>query len=569
MDNARIAERLDAFAALLELNGSSFYTTRAYRRAAELIRTTPADVAAVVRAGRARELRGIGPGIEARLRELVETGELEELRQLESEVMPELVAVGRLLGLSPKRMRELGSALDVRTLEELRAVEPDRLESVPGIGPKTATRIREGLAGLRHEVRPRHGLTLNRARALVDEIAAALGGEPAGDPRRFCDLSTRLAVVVPSTGALLELERLPQIVSVLEREDNRAVGVTVEGIPVEVIAAEAGGFGTALLEATGSPEYVASLGPLPERATEVEVYTYIRCPFRPPELRELDAADPPPDLLELEHVRGDLHMHSTASDGKATVLELGLAARELGYEYIAICDHTKAVRVVEGLDADGLRRQAEEIAVANEELAPFRILRGSECDILPDGALDLPDDVLARARVGADQPPRRPARTGRRADGARRRGHATCGDDNGSVVPLASARPDPQPPPGERTRSRPRLRGCARDRRRAGGERPARQARPLRHARPPRTRRRGEDRLLDRRPLRARAPQHGALGRNGAARRRAHRRRPQHAPARGAPYAAVAPGPRAPYSRTSNQWVASSASATSGSVCSA
>ncbi len=88
-------------------------------------------------------------------------------------------------------------------------------------------------------------------------------------------------------------------------------------------------------------------------------------------------------------------MHSTASDGKATVLELGLAARELGYEYIAICDHTKAVRVVEGLDADGLRGQAEEIAAANEELAPFRILRGSECDILPDGSLDLPDDVLA------------------------------------------------------------------------------------------------------------------------------------------------------------------------------
>ena len=395
MDNARLAERLDAFAALLELNGSSFYTTRAYRRAAELIRTTPADVAAVVRAGRVRELRGIGPGIEARLRELVETGELAELRELESEVMPELVAVGRLLGLSPKRMRELGSALDVRTLEELRAVEPDRLESVPGIGPKTAARIRDGLAGLGGEVRPRHGLTLNRARALVQEIASALGGEPAGDPRRYCDLSTRLAVVVPSTGALIELEQLPQLVSVLERDDNRAVGVTVDGIPVEVIAAGADGFGTALLRATGSPEYVASLGPLPKRATEEDVYAAIGRPFRPPELRELDAADPPPDLLELAHVRGDLHMHSTASDGKATVLELGLAARDLGYEYIAICDHTKAVRVVEGLDADGLRRQAEEIAVANEQLAPFRILRGSECDILPDGSLDLPDDVLA------------------------------------------------------------------------------------------------------------------------------------------------------------------------------
>ena len=396
MDNATLAERLEAFAALLELNGSSFYTTRAYRRAAELIRSTPADVSTIVRARRVRELRGIGPGIEARLRELVETGELAELRELEAEVMPELVAVGRLIGLSPVRMRELGSALEVRTLAALRgAVAAGRLEGVRGIGPKTAAKIREGLSGLSHDVRPRHGLTLNHARALVGELAAALGGEPAGDPRRSCDLSTRLAVVVPSSSLLLGLERLPQIVSVLEREDDRAVGVTVEGIPIEVIAATPASFGTALLRATGSPEYVATLGPLPKRASELEVYTYIGCPFRPPELRELDAADPPPDLLELEHIRGDLHMHSTASDGKATVLELGLAARELGYEYIAICDHTKAVRVVEGLDADGLRGQAEEIAAANEELAPFRILRGSECDILPDGSLDLPDDVLA------------------------------------------------------------------------------------------------------------------------------------------------------------------------------
>ena len=130
----------------------------------------------------------------------------------------------------------------------------------------------------------------------------------------------------------------------------------------------------------------------------------------PPELRELDAPTPPPDLLELGDVRGDLHVHTTASDGKATVEEMGRAAQALGYEYLAICDHTRNVRVVPGLDADDLRRQAEEIAAANEVLAPFRILRGSECDILPDGSLDLPDDVLARARVGADQPPRRPAR---------------------------------------------------------------------------------------------------------------------------------------------------------------
>jgi DNA polymerase (family 10) len=115
----------------------------------------------------------------------------------------------------------------------------------------------------------------------------------------------------------------------------------------------------------------------------------------PPELREVGSPEAPEDLLRREDVRGDLHVHTTWSDGRASVLEMGEAARALGHEYLAICDHTKAVRVVAGLDADDLRRQAEEIAAANEALAPFRILRGIECDILADGSLDLPDDVLA------------------------------------------------------------------------------------------------------------------------------------------------------------------------------
>ena len=149
------------------------------------------------------------------------------------------------------------------------------------------------------------------------------------------------------------------------------------------------------MRATGSAEYVAGLGELPEAATEEELYARLGLPFRPPELRELDAGEAPPDLLELGDIRGELHAHTTASDGKATVEEMGRACQALGYEYLAICDHTRNVRVVPGLDADDIRRQGEEIAAANEVLAPFRILRGSECDILPDGSLDLPDDVLA------------------------------------------------------------------------------------------------------------------------------------------------------------------------------
>ena len=381
MDNARLAERLEAFAALLDLNGSNHYTVRAYRRAAELIRSTPVDVAVLVRAGRARELAGIGPGIEGRLRELVETGELAELRELEEQTLPELVGVARLLGLSAKRMRELGHGLGIRTLAELReAAAAGRLDSVPGIGPKTAARIESGLAEL-STARPQRGMTLNRAQALVGEIAAALGGEPAGDPRRACELSTRFAVVIPRE-RLADAEALPQLVAVLEQDERRIVGVTGEGYPVEIVGATPESWERDLLSAIGSPEWLAGHPQLPD-------------PLPPPELREVDALLPPPDLVELGHVRGDLHVHTTASDGKATVEEMGRAARELGYEYLAICDHTRNVRVVPGLDADDIRRQAEEIAAANELLAPFRILRGSECDILPDGSLDLPDDVLA------------------------------------------------------------------------------------------------------------------------------------------------------------------------------
>jgi DNA polymerase (family 10) len=225
-------------------------------------------------------------------------------------------------------------------------------------------------------------MTLNHALALVGEVADALGGEPAGDPRRACELSTHFAVVVPLE-RLAEAETLPQLVAVLEQDERRVVGVTADGYPIEVVGATPESWERELVRAIGSPEWVVEQGDL-------------RGPgLPPPELREVGAPTPPPDLLELGDIRGDLHAHTTASDGKATALEMGRAAQALGYEYLAICDHTRNVRVVPGLDADDIKRQAGEIAAANELLAPFRILRGSECDILPDGSLDLPDDVLA------------------------------------------------------------------------------------------------------------------------------------------------------------------------------
>ena len=394
MTNDEIAGTLEAYAALLDLAGAGYYTVRAYRRGAELIRETRAPVDALVRAGRARELRGIGPGLERRLTELVTTGRLAELDELEREVEPQLVALGRYVGLGPQRMVALGRALGVRTADELReAATTGRLREAPGVGPATEQKI---LAALAHG-RPRHrrrALLLNRASALAEAIAAELDAHVAGEVRRRRDAVHELALVASRADALDRLAASPTVVAVVERAPERAVGVTVEGIAIEVVVAPPERFGTALVRATGAPAYVASLGELPDAPDEETLYARLGLPWCPPELREAPLDREPPPLVELAEIRGDLHCHTTWSDGKASVEEMALAARDLGYEYVAICDHTPNVRVVPGLDADAVRAQAVEIAAANERLAPFRVLRGIECDIRADGTLDLPDDVL-------------------------------------------------------------------------------------------------------------------------------------------------------------------------------
>jgi DNA polymerase (family X) len=425
LDNAKMAERLEAFAALLDLAGASFYTARAYRRAAELVRSTPAPVAQLVREGRARELRGIGPGIERRLVELVETGRIAEFDELERSVRPEIVGLGRFLGLSAKRAVEIAEALDVATAEQFRAaIREGRLRSVPGVGPKTEAKLQAALE--REGPRLPRGLLLNRARALVEPAVAALGGVVAGDPRRWRETSERLVIVSVDNNALDRFHELPQIVAVVDG----TTGVTVEGVPVELVVAPEEEFGTALVRATGSQAYVDALEPLPSAATEEEVYAALGVPWCPPELREEPHRREPPPLLELADVRGDLHCHTTYSDGRASVLEMGEAARERGYDYLAICDHTPSVGAVPGITGDELRRQDEEIAAANERLAPFRVLCGIECDILRDGTLDLPDNVLAelewvQASVHGGQ--RMPARelTKRTVD-AMRNQHVRC-----------------------------------------------------------------------------------------------------------------------------------------------
>jgi DNA polymerase (family 10) len=341
-----------------------------------------------VRSGQVRRLRGIGPGIEGRLRELVETGEIGELAELERELSPELVGLGRYLGLGAARSLEIARALGVRTAGELReAAAAGRLRTVPGIGPKREAQLldalaREGPAG------PQRGLLLNRAWELVGSVAVGLGGEAAGDVRRWRDSCEHLAVVCAAPDPAPVLARfaaLPQIVAVVEQAERRAVGVTVEGVPIELVAAEPGALrhrpraGDGVVRVRGGAR--AAAGRV-RRGSPSSPRSACRGAA---ELREEAFSGEPPALVSPADVRGDLHCHTTWSDGRASVEEMGRAARDRGYDYLAICDHTPAVGAVQGLSADDVRRQAEEIAAANDALAPFRILRGIECDILPDG----------------------------------------------------------------------------------------------------------------------------------------------------------------------------------------
>ena len=255
-DNAALAERLDAFAALLDLAGASYHTARAYRRAAALVRSTPAPVAELVRQGNVRTLRGIGPGIERRLVELVETGRIAELEELERSVRPEIVGLGRFWP-SAKRAVEIAESLDVVTAEEFRAaIREGRLRAVPGVGPKTEAKLQAALE--REEPRSRRGLTLNRARALVEPIAEALSGVVAGDVRRWRDASERLAIVSSDNNALDRFQELPQIVAVVDG----TVGVTVEGVPLELSLLRRAS-SAPHSRATGSEEYVGALSTFP------------------------------------------------------------------------------------------------------------------------------------------------------------------------------------------------------------------------------------------------------------------------------------------------------------------
>jgi DNA polymerase (family 10) len=433
MQNAhRIMQTLDEVATLLRLSGEPKFKVKAYEKAARLVEMLGEELGALVERGELRSLPGIGVALSKQIEELWNTGSSEYARRLRAEYPEGAAELARVPGMTARRIRVLHEVLGVRSVEDLRdACTAERVRGIPGFGEKTELRLLAGCDGaLRSE--PREPQPLLRAYAL--DIAALIERELrdggwqtacAGPLRRGNELLSELDfVVLGDRGAALHrLSRLRQVVRVDRERGTAQLG---SGIRVALHAAPGPeAFGSALFVHTGSPAHVARVcvrasgrgfaiagapeagaSGLPVRAFAGEraLYDAVGLPWIPPERRdgsgEIEQAQQGDfaDLISTSDIRGLVHCHTEWSDGKHSILEMARAAHALGMSFITITDHSPSAHYAGGVALDRLARQWDEIAAAREQV-PIHILRGTESDILSDGSLDYPDQVLEQFDV--------------------------------------------------------------------------------------------------------------------------------------------------------------------------
>ena len=432
MKNRLVSRILSEVADLLDLQGVAF-KPRAYRRAAQVVESLGEPIEDLVAAGTHGELPGVGDAIAKKIAEIVETGHLEYHDDLKAKLPIDLFAMTQVDSVGPKTAKLLFEKLGVRDLADLeRAAREGKIRAVKGLGTKIEAKILRGLVETRRvEDRILLGTALPLATEMIDRLMSSglfKRVEAAGSLRRgretIGDLDL-LAVSSDPEGAAEVFVDLPDIEEVLAHGAKKASVRLGDGFQVDLRIVPEASFGAALQYFTGSQAHnialrtrAGSLGlKLNEYGlfdaedqvlggeTEEGIYRGLGLAWIPPELREdageiaLAETGELPTLVELDDIRGDLHVHTDASDGKASLAEMIAAARLRGLEYVAITDHAKFAEVIGGLTPDDLRRQIDEIAALNEGLKGFRVLTGIEVNVQPDGSLDLPDELLAKLDV--------------------------------------------------------------------------------------------------------------------------------------------------------------------------
>jgi DNA polymerase (family 10) len=414
MTNKLIARRLKQTADLIELTGGNAFRARAYGSAARTVDRMDEAVLQLVERGELTDVQGIGKGIAADIEALVTTGSFDTFDTILETLPPGLLDVLRVKGLGPKKARALWTGLGITTLDDLEEMAATgRIAELDGFGKKSQDTILKNVAQLRrYRSRRRYYEALDAVAPLMQALRTHEGvarAELAGALRRKLETVSRADLVVAGDeGALRAV--LNRLASGGAADDAFFVGTLPDGLDLRVVHTDAATFPLMWWRETGSEAHTAAFeehhGDPETSSDEAAIYENAGLTFIPPELREdtgeLTAAadDDLPRLITVGDLRGTLHNHSTYSDGAHTLRQMAEAARATGLEYFGVCDHSRSLQIAQGLSIEELRAQAEEVAALNAEFAsdggpPFRIFHGTECDILRDGSLDYPDDVLA------------------------------------------------------------------------------------------------------------------------------------------------------------------------------
>ncbi|CAI8720081.1 DNA polymerase/3'-5' exonuclease PolX [Methylococcus capsulatus] len=428
--NADIAAIFEEIADLLEIEGANVFRVRAYRNAARTLQELGRDVRTMLQKGEdLTALPGIGDDLAGKMREIAETGRCAALDKLHKKLPPAITELLKIPGLGPKRVKALYHELDIHTVEQLqRAVRDHRIRSLAGFGEKTESRIAEALAT--------HGggagrFKLVTAAQYAEPLAAWLRAVPgvddvvvAGSYRRARETVGDIDILVTAAADSPVMQRFTaydEVAEVLSHGPTRSSVVLGCRLQVDLRVVEPESHGAALHYFTGSRAHNIAIRRLGQERglkineygvfegnkriageTEQSVFRAVGLPFIPPELREdrgeIEAARAGrlPELVELGDLRGDLHVHTRATDGHDSLREMAEAARQRGFEYLAITEHSRRLTVAHGLDPLRLLQQIDEIDRLNGELRGITLLKGIEVDILEDGRLDLPDELLGR-----------------------------------------------------------------------------------------------------------------------------------------------------------------------------
>jgi DNA polymerase (family 10) len=402
--NVDLAAAFERLALFLELDGADKFRTRAYRRAARSIAAATFDVADSVRCedGPAPP-PGVGPRLGALVCEYAATGRIRRLQQLEEKYPAGLLDLLRLPRLGARRVRLLHDRLGIRSLEDLRrAAEAGTLATVKGIGPRVQEEVRHGLERFGPEIPYRRADVVRILPELLDRVRAYPAVREvhlAGSLRRRREVVSEvdLVLVVDDPASFHERVRDAAIVS---RDRDRVAMRLPSGLRVNLFPVDPSEAGSALVLRTGSPRHVDQLKSIPTARDERQIYDRLGLPFIEPELREgageIEAAarGALPALLRLEDLRGDLHAHTDATDGRDTLERMAEAAAERGLRYLAVTDHTRSLKITNGQDERRLAAQMAAIERLNGRMGGLTLLKSAEVDILEDGRLDLSDDIL-------------------------------------------------------------------------------------------------------------------------------------------------------------------------------